>query len=131
MLRFLIQQIARAANYHTATPSQPKAAWYHVDTSSNQNWRAKYVDYSLKDQNASKSFINTLSQFYAPKHQKVFTWFFSSRVFLIWSTAACEILFFLKCNTFSGGVQVISDVAPVSSIKLAFRSILSNCLKTK
>ena len=64
-------------------------------------------------------------------HQKVFTWFFLSRVFLIWSTAACEILFFLKCNTFSGGVQVISDVAPVSSIKLALRSILSNYLKTK
>jgi len=115
MLRFFIQQIAQAPNYHAATPSQPKAAWYHVDISLNQNWRAKYVDYSLKDQNASKSVYLV----------------FLKQSFLIRSTTACEILFFLQCNTFSAGVQAISDVAPVSPIKLAFRSIISNCLKTK
>jgi len=112
MLRFFTQQIAQAPNYHAATPSQPKAAWYRVDTSSNPNWRAKYVDYSLKDQNSVYP-IFLKQSFFNMKHHRL-------RNFI-----------FLKCNTFSAGVQAISDVPAVSPIKLAFRSILSNCLKTK
>jgi len=79
MLLFFIQQIAQAPNYHAATPSQPKAAWYHVDTSSNQNWRAKYVEYSLKDQNASKSvYLIFLKQsFFNMKHRRLRNFIFS------------------------------------------------------